>query len=337
MRTIPTGLHHGTVTVLSDGEPIEVTTFREDGEYLDSRHPESVSFTKNITEDLARRDFTVNAIAYNEKRGIVDPFGGKEDIEKGIIRAVGVAEKRFSEDALRIMRGLRFSAQLGFEIEEETKKALVTKSDGLEKISRERIGVEMQKLVTSKNPKEPLEFMFESGISRHVFGDYTPSSRLVSALDSLPCDTATRLACLLWECESEGARRILRELKYSNALTGSTMSVLSSRDMKAPGNDVALRRFIVTLGDDAERAADVKEAVQGASALSRKAIEEMRKTGFCRSISDLAIDGKDLIDLGIVGKDIGKTLEALFDAIIEDPSKNLKEELIKLAKEFNNK
>ena len=179
--------------------------------------------------------------------------------------------------------------------------------------------------------------MLESGISRHVFGDYTPSSRLVSALDSLPCDTATRLACLLWECESEDARRILRELKYSNALTGSTMSVLSSRDMKVPRNDVALRRFIVTLGDDAERAADVKEAVQGASALSRKAIEEMRKTGFCRSISDLAIDGKDLIDLGIVGKDIGKTLEALFDATIDDPRKNSMETLIKLAKEFNNK
>ncbi len=337
MKTIPTGLHHGTVTVLSSGEPVEITTFRTDGEYLDSRHPESVSFTRNIEEDLARRDFTVNAIAYNKKRGFVDPFGGSEDIKKGILRAVGDAETRFSEDALRIMRALRFSAQLGFSIEENTKKALVTKSEGLSNISRERIGVEMGKLVASKNAKEPLEFMFESGISKHVFGGYIPSPHLLSVIKNTAPDTISRFSCLLWECEIESAKKILSELRYSNSLRSAIISVLSSKTEKIPEDDIALRRFIIKFGENAEAAADVREAISGGSSLSCDAIKKIRATGFCTKISDLAVSGNDLISIGFCGKDIGKTLALLFEEVTVDPSKNNKEYLIKYARMLNNK
>ncbi len=337
MKTIPTGLHHGTVTVLSSGEPVEITTFRTDGEYLDSRHPESVSFTRNIEEDLARRDFTMNAIAYNEKRGFVDPFGGAEDIKKGLIRAVGDAEVRFSEDALRIMRGLRFSAQLGFSIEECTKKALVTKSGGLSNISRERIGVEMRKLITSKSPREPLEFIIESGISRHILGDYIPSHKLLSLIEELAADTVLRFSCLLWECDSEAARMILNGLRYSNALRGDILSVLSSKTEKAPENDVELRRFIIKFGENAEAAADVRETVCGVSSLSREAIQKMRATDFCEKISDLKICGNDLISIGISGKDIGNTLSALFEEVTLEPAHNNKEYLIEYARMLKNK
>lgn len=335
MRTIPTGLHHGTVTVMSGGEPVEITTFRTDGEYLDSRRPESVSFTRNIEEDLARRDFTVNAIAYNEKRGFIDPFGGGDDVKKGVLRAVGDARTRFSEDALRIMRALRFSAQLGFSIDENTKKALVIKSDGLAKISRERIGVEINKLVTSKNAKEPLEFMFRTGISRHVFGDYIPSVNILSTVENLCADSVLRFSCILWECEIENARAILRELRFSNAIRDAIILVLSSRSERIPEDDASLRRFIIKFGDYAEAAADVREAICGGSSLSRAAIEKIRAAGFCTKISDLAVSGNDLVSMGICGKDIGKTLELLFEEVTKNPSKNNKEFLVNYVTKLN--
>ncbi len=150
-RTIPTGLKHGTVTVMYDGMPLEITTFRSEGNYSDSRRPDSVRFGVTLEEDLSRRDFTCNAIAYSEKRGMVDPFGGADDIEKGILRAVGDAETRFSEDALRIMRALRFAAVLDFEIEEKTAKALRTKRRLLSRIAGERIFTELKKLICGKN------------------------------------------------------------------------------------------------------------------------------------------------------------------------------------------
>ena len=214
MRTIPTGLKHGTVTVLSEGNPIEVTTFRTDGEYLDSRHPESVSFTSNICDDLSRRDFTVNAIAYNERGGIIDPFGGKADIKSKLLRAVGNPEARMREDALRIMRALRFSAQLGFSIEKNTLLALKSTKEGLANVSRERIGVEMAKLITADKPESALRTIIDTGVSSYVLGDYIPSEQTLSALNFLPTDFFTRFSALLWNCNGERARKILSSLKY---------------------------------------------------------------------------------------------------------------------------
>ena len=182
-RTVPTGLKHGTVTVILKGcEPVEVTTYRIDGSYTDSRHPESVSFTDRIEDDLARRDFTVNAMAYNKKRGIVDPFDGQGDIKRQILRAVGEPEKRMNEDALRIMRAFRFSAQLGFSIDGDTKKALVSESEGLRKVSGERLGVELSKLVCAPHAKQALSEMIARGVSRYIFGSYVPLFAVMSIL-----------------------------------------------------------------------------------------------------------------------------------------------------------
>lgn len=170
-RTVDTGIEHGTVTVLLDKDHYEVTTYRLDGEYEDNRHPKEVSFTSSLAEDLKRRDFTINAMAYNEKVGFVDLFGGMDDINKGIIRCVGSAKERFDEDALRILRAVRFSAQLGFEIEEETMKAIREKVTHLNNISAERIRVELTKLLLSDHP-DRLRTLYEVGITRVVLPEF---------------------------------------------------------------------------------------------------------------------------------------------------------------------
>lgn len=170
-RTVDTGIQHGTVTVLLDKEHFEVTTYRLDGVYEDNRHPKEVSFTSSLTEDLKRRDFTINAMAYNEKEGMIDLFGGMEDIQKGYIRCVGSAIERFEEDALRILRAVRFSAQLGFQIEEETLRAVRAKVDNLNNISAERIRVELTKLLLSDHP-DRLRKLYELGITKVVLPEF---------------------------------------------------------------------------------------------------------------------------------------------------------------------
>jgi tRNA nucleotidyltransferase (CCA-adding enzyme) len=170
-RTIDTGIQHGTVTVMLDKAGYEVTTYRIDGEYEDGRHPKAVSFTEDLVEDLKRRDFTINAMAYNVERGLIDAFDGLADIKAGIIRCVGSATERFEEDALRILRAVRFSAQLGFTIDEETLAAVRTKSENLKNISAERIRVELNKLIISPHP-EKLQVAYETGITKVIFSEF---------------------------------------------------------------------------------------------------------------------------------------------------------------------
>lgn len=170
-RTIDTGIQHGTVTVMLDKEGFEVTTYRIDGEYEDSRHPKNVEFTTNLVEDLKRRDFTINAMAYNPQTGLVDVFDGIGDMERRIIRCVGNARERFDEDALRMLRAVRFAGQLGFSIHEDTKQAICEKADTLKNISAERIRVELDKLLTSKNPGLLME-AYETGISAVVLPEW---------------------------------------------------------------------------------------------------------------------------------------------------------------------
>ena len=170
-RTIDTGIQHGTVTVMMHHIGYEVTTYRIDGEYEDSRHPKEVTFTADLLEDLKRRDFTINAMAYNYGAGLVDAFGGLQDLEKGIIRCVGDPMERFSEDALRMMRAVRFSAQLGYAIDPATKDAIRLLAPTLQKVSAERIQVELTKLVTSPHP-EYLEIAYETGITKQVLPEF---------------------------------------------------------------------------------------------------------------------------------------------------------------------
>ena len=209
-RTFDTGIEHGTITVLLGKEGFEVTTYRIDGKYEDSRHPSEVTFTRCLSEDLLRRDFTINAMAYNDEDGIVDMFGGMEDLEKKIIRCVGDAEARFEEDALRIMRAVRFSAQLGFEIEEQTQQAIRHLAMNLKNISAERIQVELIKLLTSPHP-EQIRLAYELGITKVMLPEfdlmmetaqetphhcYTVGEHTIAALQNCPPDKILRLTLL---------------------------------------------------------------------------------------------------------------------------------------------
>ncbi len=208
-RTIETGIKHGTLTVIIDHKPFEITTYRTENSYSDCRHPDEVSFAESIRDDLSRRDFTVNSIAYHPKKGFVDPFGGREDIEKKIIRAVGEPKKRFSEDALRILRALRFSSVLGFEIEEETEKAIFECKDLLAYISKERVFVELSKMLLGDNIKEVLlkyseviavvlpEIKGMKGFNQHNFHHiYDVLTHTAVVVENAPKESALRWAAL---------------------------------------------------------------------------------------------------------------------------------------------
>jgi tRNA nucleotidyltransferase (CCA-adding enzyme) len=215
-RTVDTGIQHGTVTVLADKVGYEVTTYRIDGEYEDGRHPKSVEFTRNLTEDLRRRDFTINAMAYSDRDGLVDIFEGQKDLQLGIIRCVGNAQDRFTEDALRILRAIRFSAQLGFDIEEETRKAIAVIAPNMLKVSRERIQVELTKLLLSNHPEKIVE-VYESRIASYICEPFHETLKTISGVEGLkllPVNKHMRWAGLLRHQLPEVSVRILRELKY---------------------------------------------------------------------------------------------------------------------------
>ena len=287
-RTIDTGIQHGTVTVMLDKEGFEVTTYRIDGKYEDSRHPKEVTFTPNLTEDLKRRDFTINAMAYNEQTGLIDIFGGMQDIEKKVIRCVGDAKERFTEDALRIMRAIRFSAQLGYTIEEKTAEAIRELAPNLQNISAERIQVELVKLLVSPHP-DYLRMAYDMGVTKvilpefdrmmetpqnHPHHKYNVGEHTLHALLAVPCDRILRLTMLLHDVGKpdtlsvdekgithfhghqavgeELANRILRRLKFDNDTIHIVTRLVRYHDY---GNGVdpdmrIVRRGIQKVGED---------------------------------------------------------------------------------------
>ncbi len=290
-RTVDTGIKHGTVMVLLDGIGYEVTTYRIDGEYEDSRHPKQVVFTKSLEEDLKRRDFTVNAMAYHDKRGFVDPFGGMEDIERNCIRCVGNPEERFSEDALRIMRAVRFSAQLGYAIEEKTKSAMKKLSPSLINISAERIQVELVKLLVSPHP-DYMRLAYESGITKVILPEfdvcmetgqnnphhcYSVGEHILHTLSFVEADKILRLAMmfhdigkpLVKKTDEDGidhykmhpqesarlTREILRRLKFDNDTIHKVCRLVEYHDFTISLEDdvkkQAVRRVLAKIGEDA--------------------------------------------------------------------------------------
>lgn len=267
-RTVDTGIEHGTVTVLCGKESFEVTTYRIDGEYEDARHPKEVVFTASLTEDLKRRDFTINAMAYNEKTGLVDCFSGLSDLNSGIIRCVGEAEKRFDEDALRMMRAVRFAAQLGFIIEENTYAAIKNMAGNLAKVSAERIQTELVKLLQSKHA-EHMRTLYETGITAVVLPEfdrmmetpqnnphhcYTVGEHTLHALEEVPEDKVLRLAMLFHDVAKPACRttdrrgvdhfrghpqqgekmtsQILRRLKFDNDTRKKVCAYVKWHDYK---------------------------------------------------------------------------------------------------------
>lgn len=333
-RTIPTGLKHGTVTVLSDGNPIEITTFRIDGEYLDSRRPESVKFTDDVTNDLSRRDFTVNAMAYSHSRGFIDPFGGREDIKKGIIRAVGDPAKRFSEDALRIMRAFRFSAQLDFSIEEETLRAAGALAEKLGNIARERIAVEFIKLICSVNPTPSLELMREHGIFDYVTQGYVPSKNTLAALSLAPPSERIRLGILMSEADVDRAGKILRGLKLSNKLISNAAHIASGCSVKLFGDGADARRFIGSHGELAEDTLAASKALGNTESGFEALVMDNLAKKSCADSKGLAVNGSHIVKLGVRGKQVGEILGSLLGHVIEKPEDNNEQALIALAKKM---
>lgn len=284
-RTIPTGIKHGTMTVLISSHPVEITTMRVDGKYSDNRHPEKVTFTRRIEDDLSRRDFTVNAIAYNPHSGIVDPFGGQADIEKKLIRCVGDADTRFSEDALRILRAVRFSSVLGFDIDRDTAESVIRNRSLLDNISNERIRVELLKLLCGKNVETVLtkykkvifqiipELSPTDGFLQHTpYHIYDVWTHTVKVTSSIEPNADFRAAALLHDVEkpsmftldergqghfkghpqkgAQTAEKILRRLRFSNAEIAHITTIILLHDERPDGNRFHLAKLCSLFGID---------------------------------------------------------------------------------------
>lgn len=338
-RVIPTGIKHGTVTVISHGDPIEVTAFRLDGSYTDGRHPDRVEFTTRIEDDLARRDFTVNAMAYSPWLGVCDPFGGREDLLRGIIRCVGDARTRFTEDALRILRAFRFAARLGFEIDGETRAAAHGLASRLSLISAERIAAESTKLFLSARPARYLEDAAVCGVLGYVFpgiplsgGDFRPA-------DLLPADAPLRMGAVLRRtglCNHTAVRTALESLRLSNSFLRRAMAAAT---LPLPEPDgCAVRRFMREAGNaDAAISAAVACGEPRAGEVAAIA-ETVAAEGGPVTMRTLAVNGKKLHAMGFpAGREMGGLLDALLEAATADPSINNEEALLRLACEIGNK
>lgn len=316
---LDTGIRHGTVTVTVEEEAFEITTFRSEAEYSDCRHPDRVVFCTGILEDLARRDFTINAMAFSEKDGLVDPYGGQEDLKNGIIRAVGDSKKRFCEDALRILRGLRFSAQLGFEIEENTYIAMLMNVDKVAMVSRERVYHELKKMVMGDHISKVLSRY--GGIIERII----PVSESAFFADRLPKDASMRFACLF----GEKAGETLEALK-SDAKTRRRAELLGSSSM-LPDTAREIKSFVSRYGrEDAKLIALYRRCLYSEDPTGL--ITAIADSDQCLTVSELAVDGEDLLALGFKGASVGKVLKKLLSFVLNGDCPNEKEVLINRAK-----
>lgn len=341
-RCIPTGLQHGTVTVKQSGALYEITTFRTEGTYTDGRHPDEVHFVPDVRKDLARRDLTINAMAYNEKEGLVDPFGGQADLQSGIVRAVGMPRQRFTEDALRILRLYRFAARFGFAIDPPTAQAAQELCAHLDCVSVERIEEELAKLLASPAPAAYLDKKILLVILPELSSEALAAAKPV--VDACPAGAENlpiRLAALLLSLGEDGTRRTLRRLRCSNnrieetavlvreAVPGVPVSLnIYARRLLGKYNLCTVQR-IAALGTalQPERSADF-------AALSELA-EQLDADGVCCRVSQLAVNGRDLMAAGVpAGPGIRKVLEALLDGVIREEYPNERQALLAAVQQF---
>ena len=329
-RTIDTGIKHGTVTLIYNGTPYEITTYRVDGEYTDKRHPDTVSFTASLEEDLARRDFTINAMAYSQKRGLVDIYGGREDLERGIIRAVGNPERRFTEDALRILRALRFASVLDFEIDNSTRLAAFELKERLVSVSVERVLVELRKLIGGRGAHRVLTDYGEI-ISDRLLG--IDAIRLPEASDFAKMTTDERMISLFYLSSSEPAAAFeasMRALHADRATERFGTSVL--RAMAADLCGDALFELVLDEGTSVALTALSLKARIGGGADDLSRIKNLLSSGRPCKVSELKIDGKDITALGIVGEKVGVLLRSSVLAVMRGELENDTDELLAYVK-----
>ncbi len=375
-HVVETGLKHGTVTVMLKGTPFEITTYRTESAYSDGRHPDKVCFTRSLEDDLARRDFTVNSIAYNPKTGLKDPFGGEQDIRDGILRCVGTPEKRFTEDSLRILRGMRFASVLGFEIEDETAKAMHNCTPLLKNVSAERCLVEITKMLCGKNIREVLvkyidilafvlpELGGMKGFNQHNFHHiYDVLEHTAVVVENTPSIPHMRLAALFHDCgkpdcfsfdengvghfyghasiSAKKANTALHRLKSDNATRQKVVQLIKIHDTPIEASERIVKRRLRSLGDETffelialQRADNLGQNPE--YHIRRKTYDRLEQLAReiiaseeCFSLKDLAVDGRDLIGIGMQGREIGYTLNMLLDAVIDGRVENERNALMR--------
>ena len=319
-RHFDTGIKHGTITVLMDKKPVEVTTYRIDGEYKDNRRPETVAFTTDIREDLKRRDFTINAMAYNDEAGLVDLYGGAEDLKNKIIRCVGDADARFNEDALRIMRAIRFAARLGFEIEEKTFDSIVKNRFLLENISVERIQSELVKMLeTSDN----LQLLFKSGVAEVII----PEVDYENITLNTPADREIKLSALLYNVAD--GRDFFNRLKFDNATKNNVLKIIECTRADMGTTDYEIKKLLNKYGEVLFEKTLIVSGCYGQDvSLQKQIFDRVKSEPY--SLKQLAVTGNDIISLGIRGKEIGMVMNELLQIVMKNPGMNNKETLTDL-------
>ena len=382
-HTIDTGIKHGTVSVEIDKEIFEITTYRIDGEYSDNRHPKNVDFTTNIIDDLARRDFTINAIAYNDEKGIVDPYHGCEDLKLGTIRCVGEPEKRFREDALRIIRALRFASVYSFRIDSSTAQAILDNRILLNNVSAERIACELNRLVCGGGAEKILNdfrsafavfmpeiaqtFDFEQHTKHHNRDVWRHTTHAVSSIEAEPILRITMLfhdlgkpnACKRdadGTCHFKGhpkysaiyANDILHRLKYPNYFIDTCLTLIIYHDVRFNGTKKQIKHVMNKIGEQnmallfKVQRADIlaqseyrqKEKLEAID-LAENKFKEIISEKSCFTLKQLAVNGNDLINMGITeGKMIGSTLKLLLSLVIDEKVENTRGALLDKAKEI---
>lgn len=324
----PTGIKHGTVTVVSEDSNVEVTTFRTEGSYTDHRHPDSVVFVKNVEADLARRDFTVNAMALAADGRLIDPYGGEKDLEKGIIRCVGEAEQRFTEDALRILRALRFSARFGFEIEEKTRAAMVKCADLTKELAAERVQAEIEKMLLSPKP-EIISEVLDLGILDGYIPDVRCEAEKLKVISSLTLRREHRWAalCAILGVDTEN---FLKALKLDTKTVNAAKNTFALMSETAPKTRTDFKRILSRYGeDDARCYTAVYDAINGKN--TARKLREVISSGECCTIKGLRISGRELGALGISGRAVGECLNALLQHVMENDADNRPDILLGLA------
>jgi len=388
-KTFDTGIKHGTVTVLSDNnEAFEITTYRSDGKYTDGRRPDTVEFVTSINEDLSRRDFTINAMAMDISGTIIDPFGGYNDLIKNhLIKCVGDPDKRFNEDALRMLRAIRFSAVLGFKIDENTFEAIKRNKDKISLISAERIRDELTKILLSSHPSTGFKALELSGLSEIILPEYnrmsdcyqkspfhysTVAEHSLNVVEKVPPVKELRWAALLHDCgkpdtqkwnyekdrdtfynhpavSKEITRDILNRLKFSNEEKRKILNLVEFHDYYST-TPSKLRRFIAEHDEDfpyelillkkADAASHHPEyitEIENHNKVMFEIMEEILRDGSAIKISDLAINGNELMEIGLRGHQIADFKESIYPNILGQPDLNTKEFLTEQAKKFFNK
>ena len=346
-QCIPTGLQHGTVTIKYGGQLYETTTFRTEGSYTDGRHPDEVQFVPDVREDLARRDFTINAMAYSAEEGLIDPFGGRDDLAAHLVRAVGEPERRFEEDALRILRLYRFAARFGFAIDPATGAAARALGPHLDCVSAERIQEELLKLLAAPRPGSYLEPAVLAIILPELEPEKQPERfaelcRTIDRIEPTAKNVPARLAALLWPLGEAGARKALRKLKCSNALTDE-VTALEREAPGTPGSEMQLtakrllgRYELQTIQRlTALCSARHPEQTGGFAALRAEA-ERLTAENACCRVSQLAVNGRDLMAAGVrPGPGLRQVLNALLETVITGQTPNEKDALLAAAAQFS--